>query len=869
MSIIGKIRAWAKKIGPAIQKGGSYGAPTPIGGGSGSIEVVQTGPSASGGSSSGSSMPPVGSGGGSPPPSSYSGGGSSSGSSSSGSSSPTPQKVIVAGPPTKEGVYPTKTVSPGASTSLTQVQNAKANESSSVPTYGTTNNNALTTAPPSTISAYNSGGSIRGYQPSDRSAWEKIKSFAAPFLTVGFYKDVGSEFFGAGGGEIPFTTSTLFSPFKNFDTPKGDVETLIVPYRGTEMTGPDIPPIYKKMTGFEREERAAFLNPDIRKPVNQINIEASRRISTNVTAPYQNRINSGEDYSMVVEDYNKNYEQEFKDKMKNYKILSSTLNTKNKYYNLNDPVLPTSTLAETAVVLAGGGVAPVLTGLYIYGKGATTSVQGVVEKDILKIGLGLGMASLGAYGAFSNVYSDIDNIRVSDAIKNQNRLGTGTRTIDGNKFTDFVKFEGTSSGITAKTDFTGFGAIDDTGKFGYGGVSTTNIAGRTSWTDKPFSYSMVKEFAPNQLGISVATPGKNSFSFIELTSGTSAEVSSTGSMKKIITDIDLFKPFTDVKTETFGGFGRSFNSGGEEYVISRGGKITGATSDYIQGTGWASDFNQINVKIPETSTSVLKIVRPDTGSGITSINFGKSPGTTFAQTFGTDTAPDFSSSLVKTFTPSTGSGATLTSASSIASAGNILNPPKVNFQQVNFGMTGGAVMEPPTQPNSLVLTTPSFNRNTMGIPKLNSINIPKLDTTSFGGSSFTSTIPSINTAISQNVIPKLNTRELSKSKAKQENISPSPIQPSNSFTPSPRESFIPPFGFSLPSPTRSSGIKMKKFKFKTNFKYTPSYRAVVQDIRAKGKAPSDKTKFTGLELRPIYDSPKKKKKIFPFQGFKF
>ena len=73
------------------------------------------------------------------------------------------------------------------------------------------------------------------------------------------------------------------------------------------------------------------------------------------------------------------------------------------------------------------------------------------------------------------------------------------------------------------------------------------------------------------------------------------------------------------------------------------------------------------------------------------------------------------------------------------------------------------------------------------------------------------------------------------------------------FTPLPLPTPPIPFGFDF-------GGGLKGMKATRKYSYTPSYGALVFGIKSKGKAPAPSTKFSGLEVRPIYTGKKNKKK---------
>ena len=67
---------------------------------------------------------------------------------------------------------------------------------------------------------------------------------------------------------------------------------------------------------------------------------------------------------------------------------------------------------------------------------------------------------------------------------------------------------------------------------------------------------------------------------------------------------------------------------------------------------------------------------------------------------------------------------------------------------------------------------------------------------------------------------------------------------------------LPPFG-------ERTGLG-GSLKSRRTYSYTPSFSALAFGIKGKGFAPAPTTKFTGLELRPIYKKKKKNLMFFPF-----
>ncbi len=92
------------------------------------------------------------------------------------------------------------------------------------------------------------------------------------------------------------------------------------------------------------------------------------------------------------------------------------------------------------------------------------------------------------------------------------------------------------------------------------------------------------------------------------------------------------------------------------------------------------------------------------------------------------------------------------------------------------------------------------------------------------------------------------------------------ITPRNSWKNTPQR-FIPLPPMTLPIFGFDFGGGLKGMKATRKYSYTPSYGALVFGIKSKGKSPTPSTRFSGLEVRPIYTG-KKKKKLNGFFNFK-
>ena len=107
----------------------------------------------------------------------------------------------------------------------------------------------------------------------------------------------------------------------------------------------------------------------------------------------------------------------------------------------------------------------------------------------------------------------------------------------------------------------------------------------------------------------------------------------------------------------------------------------------------------------------------------------------------------------------------------------------------------------------------------------------------------------------QGIIPSLKTPQLLKTTSRTPTPTSIITQPIVPITPA----IIP---FALPPVFRGERVGFGgDIKSRRTYSYTPSFSALAFGIKGKGYAPAPTTKFTGLELRPIY-SKKKKKGLF-------
>ena len=783
----------------------------------------------------------------------------------------------------------TKTPPPSidvASTSVTQVQNKKP---------------SITGPQPDAVNTFNPVG--RGVLPTDISTREKFSYLGKTYGSSGIYKESLKNFYGAGTGTpIVSGVSTFFRPLGIFNTPQGDIVTS-VPWRGTKMDEGFTPAIYKPMTDFERAKYEADLNKDLYKPIDVVAMDFGKGLSSDIEKDirptYQGRVNAGEDIDKVSKEYQAEftdlYSSQIKAKLEGSPKIKGQEAFNKRYGKSYNPIVDIPKVAEFGAVVGAGAVAPVFTGAYIYGSGVSSGYEGLSEKNYTKAGLGFGIALTGVGFSMKSLGSQIDNIRIADAVKSQQRLGFGVRTQKGNSFVDVTKFSGERSGIRVNTDVVGRGTVGKDG-FVYSGEQTQTITGRTDWGNKFFSTTTIKEFSPTvydvagakvlKAGSSINLGGDASFGNINL--GERTIFKSRAYEKGLFRHEEIVKPikiridaYTDVPFSgdtLVAGVSKKIKTPGGEFIISEGGAVESISApiDVTRGRGFTFvEGGKIDFKIPDISKSLLKVVNIEEGATMGSSFQGGFSGKT--TTLGTKTiAPDFTSQLSKSFT----STITPPVSPKIVPITSQIKSPLISSGQSQFPLTfglpsmvGGAGLDIKQVTRSGFGTSSGEQSAFINTGKLNFV--PLISSKSFNEFSPTRvSSDSLNkgrqvltplsiSAIKQKplAIQGQSTRLGTLTKQLQGTVSapalsmggyPQPLPP-------PPRGIIP---FALPFGGERSG-GLGRLKASRTYSYFPSFKAFAFGIRGKGTKPLATKRWTGLEVRPIFD-----KKKFKLQKFR-
>jgi len=724
---------------------------------------------------------------------------------------------------------------------------------------------------------------VRGYQKSDMSTKQKLGYAFGKYTSLDTYRNIGADFFGAGKKQGAFNIGGLFTPLAIFNKPKGDIEIKADPYgQGTqigygmsdEQTARVTPTYLKDKTGFERLQEKITINPDLAKPQEQIiyeeSVGLSKDIEKDIKKTYQDKINAGGDYTKVSKEYETEFNKQYLDRYDKEVFGSDTLKQKKSFSSTltgyNKPILSYGKVAGTGALIGASFVAPVTTGAYIFGSGFSTGYEGVSEKNYLKAGLGFSMGLTGVGFASSAVGKQIDTMDIAQAVKNQQRIGTGYRYEKGNEFLDVVKFQGKSGEMKVDSSYLGRGKR--VGKdIVYGGSQTTEVAGRTYWGNKPFVSITTKEFAPRtfsiqgikrmELGTSTEIGKDASLGLMKLGERTRMTSMFSPTKKGVRGKITYFSPDKFKGNDLIGGIGKRIETPQGDLIISTGGKVKRINVPTFKGQGFKGVNQKVELIIPDTSESILKVIKvkktPVGENIIKEIkgSAGSSKKTPFYKTYGGPTQiqqtkhsfPDISAPISKSIKTS---------------------PTKLSTRiapSLSLGTSSKLIQAPSTKQKSF--TTSAFASasalNQMEKQKVITLQQGKVIPISRTNTSFATAVTEIQAIkpsqkiITKPVIISSPTTTISSF------ISPPP--------PSSLKGFIPPPIFALGGLRK--GIGGSLIKSRRSYSYTPSFKAIAFGIKGKGIAPLATTKFTGLELRPIYEKKKKKKGFFNFPSLRF
>jgi len=378
-SIISKIVVTAKKIGPAIQQGGTYGETTNVGG----KEVKPTGPTVT---TTGTITPSK-----NVVTTITKGGGGSSGTTGGGGGLLIPSGSIKE-QGLKEPIYDSGLlIQPSEKTIAQQIK----------------------TAPPKTISPYNPNLK-EDYKSTGLTGWEATKA-SIKNIPSGFKQSVSGLITEVSPSE---GLNYIFSPFKRYGKPKEEKEIIIpeMPWRGTKIEKGFLP---LGMEGFKgtygelaekRRIEYGIIEPTEEFGFIKLSSDIQKRYEEELTLKYQGKIAVGE---LTLEQAQKRYEKEFtKIYEKEYNLKSLELQqaylrqpkdlherTGAKISKYAPAVVETGALIGTSFKISPSFTpigASVVYG-YIFGRGFKSTIESpTMAGKALGVGtMGLGLAGYG------------------------------------------------------------------------------------------------------------------------------------------------------------------------------------------------------------------------------------------------------------------------------------------------------------------------------------------------------------------------------------------------------------------------------------------------------------------------------------------
>jgi hypothetical protein len=784
--------------------------------------------------------------------SSGSSGGSSSSSSSGGSSSSSINKIL-----NPKGTYDVSTntytspegykqsmtlsnaqnigasISFGSSTTTKNLGGSSSSSSSSssgsnlAPKINLSNSGGSTapaTPQPNSISAYNPlDYAKRPYDPyEDMSFKEKTGSVINKFTSKNFWSDVGSDF-----SYTPFTgVKTLVSPFFTAFSHKkgGDIKSPDLPYQGTLIFNPktnnfDLPDQYQGKTGWERMQRDAQ------------DAELQKNFSSEAQIVYTNKLTSNPMYKDWGKDFNRY----------NKKII-------------NEDVFLTGALVGASLV---GGLPAIVASGAVGVEGAFTTGRGLQEKDYLKAGIGVTMFALGTYGAVRGTANYMTQQNVKNVLSVKPKEVYSTRYTKGDYSYDLYSSVQQTSNAYSKTTGIVVGKMGQGNNFQIvGGQSNTYVYTKDVWTGRDlivggsqkigsttgsFYPELAKAgFTPSAFKLSTTT--RYDYSLLADKTGNSKGIANLypGGSGKTVTD--LYKGWTKQGASIKVSEGVYYQ--GDDAILSVSEKIK--SIPYIKGNGFkAVNMNDVlKINSPDV-IGYTKIIDPSKFSRSiyfdpTPSNLGYPPsGFASGGSAGGSSVVNALQSQAPVLAPSFAKSATAFTSSSVQATGGAGALASI----VNTGST--SIVETQQKPTSRNFSLIS--------PQL--VEMPKMDTQTM---QVVTTIPVVRSGNAQKFVnmptqiqlprmdqmPRLDQIQIQK---------PGLVNPLTFATPgvgTPNFGYdfkLPPFLLDLPSGMDVGGLGKRRVKIKKVVKYTPSYSAIVFNIR--GKAP--KGTETGLRVRPI------------------
>lgn len=716
----------------------------------------------------------------------------------------------------------------------------------------------------------------RPYDPyEDMSFKEKTGAVVNKFTSKDFWGDVKTDF-----GYTPFTgVKTLLSPFQIYSRSKvGDIQGL--PMGGTytgqynPKTGQyEIPDQYKGKTGWERLQEDVIIQEGVKakaekETVAELTPKYQDIINTKAGG-YQSQINAG---NLTVDQAQKNLEKDIAGLQKQYSTEAQTTYTNkltsdpmykdwrssfNRYNQFTYDV-PQMTLTGGLIgaSLAGGIPAIVASGA-VGVEGGFTTVRGVQEKDYVKAGIGVAMLGLGTYGAVRGTANYMTQQNVKNVLSVKPKEVYSVRVTKGDYSYDLFRSVQKTNNAYAYTEGGVVSKLGQGNQFQIvGGQSNTRVYTKDVWTGRSLLVGGSQRIGSTS-GSFYPTLAKAGFtpSTFKLSTTTRYDYSLLADKAGNFKGVANLYPGTSGKTATdlYRGWAKQggtikLSEGvyyqGDDAILSVSEKINKIPSiNYVKGTGFkAYDVGQfqkdvLNIKTAE-NIGYTRLVDPSKFTR--NIYFDPSPSNLgyppsgFASggsSSGGSAVVNALSSQTPVLAPSFAKSATAFASSSVQTsggAGALATLVKTGSQAVNL---------PKSEVRTATLVAPQLQQ----LPKINTKTVVQ---TVPLVRSYSGNIPALATMPAQIQLPKMDQIQIQK---------PGLVNPLTFATPgvgTPNFGYdfsLPPFLLDLPSGLDPGGLKKRRVKIKKVVKYTPSYSAVIFNIR--GSAP--KGTETGLRVRPI------------------
>jgi len=490
--------------------------------------------------------------------------------------------------------------------------------------------------------------------------------------------------------------------------------------------------------------------------------------------------------------------------------------------------------------------------------GAITSRPSVETSIFLGGGLIGGAFEVGKAGS-AVVQADIEA-----AVSSQKILGKGVIYQSGEDFAGMQILKGSSAGTKAESIVEYGGKVVDGDFFTLGGKQTTTITSKTYFSETPFSVSVVEQFGQPTIKSGEIT-AKSLGKMYPLGKDASVGLTEIGTKTKgtalffkqkgnILGDISYLRGGELKDFEMIGGVGKRVTTQtGDEFILSRGGKVESLFKTELKGKG-TTQIQKLEFEIPETTNIISKVIKLDKSgfdsSGITSSHRGGTK-TSFAKTYA---LPDLSPQIIEKTTPIVTKQASeiisspttsIRTSTTLAFAGTGLYERTIGGAEIGMldsKITSGMKMfQPPsTKTDLLSLQLQDTFEKTRTSPLAGLTTIPKDK-------------PKLGVGLIQP--PKLEEAQIT-----DQLFQPDFVPPPVSVTPRtgfPRDPFrFAPFALPI-LPFGAPTFKKKGARAKRTLGRTPSFAAAYFGVTAPTISPLE---ITGLIERPIISKKKKKKR---------